>query len=263
MIGEHTKPSLHVTEPPAQSSRKLSGQIVPRAALQCAVREEMFELFDTYYSNASVERFFADLDAKAQVMLLRSPTGALVGFSTLDEQITECCGERVRIFFSGDTIIAPAFWGTPEMPRLWTRYMFFRAAEDPQLRAFWFLISSGYKTYRLLPLFFRSFYPQRLNHAPPLLPELLAELANTRFGAQYLPAEGIVRLSMPTPLRPGVAEVAESRSNNPDIRYFLERNPRHDAGDELACLAELRRDNLTAAGQKMLGLLRRIDGARS
>ncbi len=253
MIEANLMQSQHYVHAPAGPARKLSGKIVPRQILSDTERQELFSLFDSYYLGTSKSQFFADLDTKQQVMQLRSSDGVLVGFSTLDEWITEHRNERIRIFFSGDTIIAPAFWGTPEMPRLWTRYMFTQADDNPGVRAFWFLISSGYKTYRLLPLFFRAFCPKRLNNAPEELPALLSHLAKSKFNEQYVAEQGVVRLRNPTPLRPGVADAPTDRNHNPDIRFFLERNPGHRAGDELACLAELSRDNLTAAGQRMLG----------
>lgn len=251
MSGEATEQFDDAAYPCNQ--RRLSGRILPRPSIGDFVQNEMFLLFERYYLNATPAQFRADLLEKSYVMLLRDIDGMLVGFSTLDEQLTVSGGERIRVFFSGDTIIAPAFWGSSEMPRLWTRFMFRRAAEDPERRSFWFLISSGYKTYRLLPVFFQTFYPQRTGAARSSLSALLNELAHLRFGEQFLAERGVVRLKHPTPLRPGVAEIADSRSKDPDVQFFVERNPLHHTGEELACLAELRLDNLTAAGERMLG----------
>jgi hypothetical protein len=80
----------------------------------------------------------------------------------------------------------------------------------------------------------------------------LDALALARFGAQYDPARGIVRFAAgATPLRPGVADVDAGRLRNPHVRFFLERNPGHDQGDELVCLTRIHPDNFTAAGQRV------------
>ena len=38
----------------------------------------------------------------------------------------------------------------------------------------------------------------------------------------------------------------------PDIKYFVERNPRWESGDELACLVRLTKDNFNRMGHKVI-----------
>jgi hypothetical protein len=45
-------------------------------------------------------------------------------------------------------------------------------------------------------------------------------------------------------LRPGIADAADDP--DPDIRYFLDRNPRHAAGERLPCLCPLNARNAAA-----------------
>jgi hypothetical protein len=125
------------------------------------------------------------------------------------------------------------------------------AAELPQ-PVYWLLISSGYKSYRFLPVFYRQFYPRYECQTPPDLQAIMDELAQKRFGGQYDPLSGLVRFADGgTPLRRGVADVSEERQRNPHIRYFLTRNPGHAQGDELVCLTQISWQNLTPAGQRM------------
>jgi hypothetical protein len=41
------------------------------------------------------------------------------------------------------------------------------------------------------------------------------------------------------------------------VSHFLRCNPGHARGDELACLAEIATDNLTAAGRRILAAIGR------
>ena len=41
--------------------------------------------------------------------------------------------------------------------------------------------------------------------------------------------------------------------NNPHVRFFVEANPGHAGGDELACLVHVDVANLTPAGLRMIG----------
>jgi hypothetical protein len=231
---------------------QLVGETVARVALSPATIDEMVELFDEHYNQVCPERFRRDLAEKDQVVLLRDEvSGVLQGFSTLAVYTSAVQGRKVGVVYSGDTIIRPAFWGTPALPTLWIKRVLALAAELPQ-PVYWLLISSGYKSYRFLPVFYREFYPRYDCPTPPDLQAIMDELAQQRFGAQYDPASGIVRfVEGGTPLRPGVAEVSEERQRNPHIRFFLARNPGHGQGDELVCLTQIAWENLTPAGQRM------------
>ena len=147
------------------------------------------------------------------------------------------------VFFSGDTIVARHRWGTFDLPRMWGRHVFAEADAN----SYWFLISSGWRTYRFLPLFFRDFYPRDTTMKP-----LLDRVASSKFGDAYDPGTGVIRLHTPAPLREGVSD-PEARMHNPHVRFFVEANPGHADGDELACLVRVAVDNLTPAGLRMIG----------
>jgi hypothetical protein len=138
------------------------------------------------------------------------------------------------------------------LPRLWAQHVFGLAASVRHARAYWFLISSGYKTYRFLPVFFREFYPAYDRPTPPPVKRLLDALGQLKFRSDYDPRCGVVRPAHAAALRPGVAEITEQHLLNPHIAFFLAANPGHVRGDELACVAELTPANLTAAGRRML-----------
>ena len=231
---------------------QLVGEAVARATLSPTTAAEMLQLFAEHYELACPESFQRDLAEKDQVVLLRDvESGALQGFSTLATYTTTVLGREVGVVYSGDTIIRPAFWGTPALPSVWIKHVLALAATMPQ-PVYWLLISSGYKSYRFLPVFYREFYPRVDCPTPPELQQVLDVLAAERFGDEYDAAAGLVRFRAGgTPLRPGVADVNAERQHNAHIRYFLARNPGHAQGDELVCLTQLAWENLTAAGRRM------------
>jgi hypothetical protein len=113
------------------------------------------------------------------------------------------------------------------------------------------LLTSGFRTYRFLPVFWREFFPRFDAVTPPLIHELLAHLAEECFGNQFNPGTGIVRFNTPQRLRQDLLGIPEGRESDPHIGFFLSRNPGHGAGDELVCLTELSPQNLTAAGRRI------------
>lgn len=212
--------------------------VVRREELTRRDRDGMFALYTRYFATRERMVFERDLAEKEWVILLRDDDGAIDGFSTLMRMHVD----GATVFFSGDTIVAQHRWGSYDLPRLWARHVF--AAADAN--TYWFLISSGYRTYRYLPLFFREFYPQNGAMKP-----LLDRVATMKFGESYDANTGVIRLATPAPLREGISD-PKLRMSNPHVRFFVTANPRHAEGDELACLVRIDRGNLTTAGARML-----------
>lgn len=227
--------SLHDLAP----STSARSSVVRRAELTRRERDAMFALYTTYFATSDRVTFERDLAEKEWVILLCDDDGHVDGFSTLMRMRVGAA----TIFFSGDTIVARHRWNSFDLPRLWAQHVF--AAADAN--TYWFLISSGYRTYRYLPLFFREFYPRERAMKP-----LLDTIAAMKFGEAYDPRTGVVRLATPAPLREGISD-PELRMNNPHVRFFVEANPGHADGDELACLVRVEVANLTPAGLRMVG----------
>jgi hypothetical protein len=53
-------------------------------------------------------------------------------------------------------------------------------------------------------------------------------------------------------VRAGIADVTGRQLADPDVAFFLEANPGHAMGDELACLAEISERNLTPAALRAM-----------
>jgi hypothetical protein len=237
--------------------RNLVGSTIPRANLTPAERDRMYALLSTYFTGTSRSRFESDLAEKEAVILLRDGnTEEIQGFSTFMRLAISVDDRDVVAFFSGDTIVAAEYWGESLLSRVWSQTVFAEAdlirAHSPSTQVYWFLICSGYKTFRFLPVFFREFYPNPEGRTPDDVQRVLDALGNVKFGNRYDSAAGVVRLEQATPLRPGIADVTEYRLCDPLVAFFVERNSGYAQGDELACLTEISRSNLTRAGKRMV-----------
>jgi hypothetical protein len=78
-------------------------------------------------------------------------------------------------------------------------------------------------------------------------------LAREKYGEAYQEDEGVVRFAEPQRLREGLDDVPAGRLADPQIAFFLDRNPGWKEGDELVCLTEIAEENLTRAGRRMWG----------
>jgi hypothetical protein len=224
---------------------------VPRADLTPDERAEMLTLMQSHFEGVQEDVFHQDLDEKDWVLRIVRD-GSLVGFSTLQSYPSSTGGRTVNVIYSGDTVMSPEAWGSPVLSRGWIALVRAIQRTEVQRPWYWLLLSSGFRTYRFLPVFWRDFWPRYDAVPDEETRAMMASLARHRFDGCFDERSGVVRFPRPQRLRSHLAGVPVGRDNDPHIRFFLERNPGHGAGDELVCLTALSDANLTAAGLRMV-----------
>ncbi|HEX8362634.1 MAG TPA: hypothetical protein VF613_21110 [Longimicrobium sp.] len=239
---------------------RLVASTVRASELDAATRDAAFALFDALYEGGDRGRFERDLAEKHRVILLRERgTGVLRGFSTLHLRTLDDLPGRPTVVFSGDTVVDRACWGQKQLQAEWVRVMLRLKLRRPHRPLYWFLISKGYRTYLLLANAFPRAVPRHDRADLPRLREALDRVAAERFGDEYDPATS--RIVYRTPherVRDGVAPIDDALLRNRHVSYFVERNPGHARGEELACLAEVRLgDLLRVVGRVMWARRRR------
>ena len=160
-------------------------------------------------------------------------------------------GRNTWLVYSGDTTVDSSTWNDPTLAySLMGAFRFFQRHYGCDV-LYWFLIVSGYRTYRVLPVFSEMFYPRFDRPTPGNVQALIDAMADERFNGQYDPASGIVRLAAPSILRNGYRGIPENRLSDPNIAFFAERNPGHPDGDALVCICELSDKTFTKLGKRM------------
>jgi hypothetical protein len=244
---------IEAPRPPQRGARPtLAARLVHESLLADREREGMFKLLSRHFYGVEPKVFARDLQDKNWVILLEDEAGILRGFSTFLIYGARPCGRAITVVYSGDTIVEPAAWGTSALPRAWFRAIYDLRRDYPGDEIYWLLLTSGYRTYRFLPLLCRIFYPRFDAPTPATTQQMLDALSAERFGTRYDKSAGIVRFSKPQVLRDDLVGVPEGRCDDPHVRFFLSRNPRHAEGDELVSLASLNEEHLTLAGKRML-----------
>jgi hypothetical protein len=213
----------------------------------------MFALLDRYYMHASRKRFESDLEEKEWVLLGNEPdSGRISGFTTLMRLHATVDGTPVRAFFSGDTVTEATYWARNDTARavaLLLQHML-EIAQDVECRWYWFVISSTYRSYRLLPMIFRESYPSPGCDMPSQVTRALEALTARKFGGGYDPESSVIRFPHATVFRSG-SDVGPSGGADPWEEFFHRANPGCRDGDRLASLAVLSTDNLTPLGCRL------------
>jgi hypothetical protein len=222
------------------------GPIISRTIAVCQIdeslRREMYQLFEQYYSNTDFSRFSRDLFEKDHVFIFRErATGDLIGFSTIWRRCMSVAGRQASMIYSGDTVIRKDYWGRKFLQRRFFWYIVSSKFSAPWRPLYWMLISKGFKTYLMMRRNFPVSYPNYLGAAPAELSAVMNEFYAAKFGADYNHESGnIVFQQCLGAVRDEMAAPKARHLADPDVQYFLEKNPSYQDGVELACMAEIR-----------------------
>ena len=230
---------------------KLKGDIIDVTDLTAEQKDRIFQLMSVYYSGVNAETFSRDLLEKQWILILSDSSGKIQGFTTLMIISHMVSKVELRCVFSGDTIIDDRFRGELELMKVWLKFVInYDESHDGGL--FWFLISKGYRTYKLLPLFFREFYPRFDQVMPPDIKIVMDKFSLDKFPNEYDCQSGIITPDNGDYLRTGKDDISEHHLKDPHVKFFAETNPFFWKGNELVCLARLSRDNLNKFGRRLI-----------
>jgi hypothetical protein len=216
--------------------------------------KQMYSMMDKYYNNMRWSNFIKDLMEKDYIITITDEQGDVKGFTTQKILSQDVNNIKVYGLFSGDTI--------SEIDN--TRYncslelfkhgfnFAIKLSEDFKDKLFyWFLISKGFRTYRLLQ-YFKEFYP-RYDQITPEFEQKIIDTFGCNYSDKYNLKTGIIQFDgLKDNLKHGVYCIGERQMKNPHIKYFLNKNPDWSKGNELVCLAKLSNENITKAGQRIL-----------
>lgn len=240
-------------ESPRRGGQALVCTVTPVSALTAAERARLYELMACHFDHVDPAQFFADLDEKPSVLLIRAPaTGTICGFSTITLLEIAHGTERVAAVFAGDTVIEPEYWGHPSWVYAWARHGFALAQEATADKVYLLLLTSTHRTYRFMPGFFREYYPQPQVVVSADVQARLNALARIKFPDEYDAARGVVVLKHQTPVRGDRQSPNTAPGTDAYDRFFVAQNPGYANGDFLCCLAEFTWENLTPLGRRVV-----------
>ncbi|MEO1621839.1 MAG: hypothetical protein AAFU53_12515 [Cyanobacteria bacterium J06632_3] len=157
-------------------------ELVKTTALTDATRAEMFTLLNSHFDGATPGVFDTDLSLKNWVLLLRDVNAELKGFSTMQMYDVMFEGELLTVVYSGDTIMDPTAWSSSALSQAWVSAVNQLKTQYKGSKLYWLLISSGFRTYRFLPTFWKTFYPRHNQATPPKLKRMMQFLSRRQFG---------------------------------------------------------------------------------
>ncbi|MBT3294109.1 MAG: hypothetical protein HN919_19450 [Verrucomicrobia bacterium] len=216
-------------------------------------RVAMYAVFARYYENLDRARFDQDLDTKDWVIQLRDNDGSIVGFSTVEQYRHDGAAGAAVILYSGDTIVDRAHRKCGDLAGAFGHLLLRAVAESGDLPVYWLLTSKGVRTYRFLPVFFKTFFPRHDQDPPVAFKRLLDEVATRKFGRNYSPATQVIhQCGQRDWLCAEEHDPLLLKRSDAHIRFFLQQNPGYIKGDELACMAQMSEENLNTRALRVI-----------
>lgn len=231
---------------------KLYGEVIKTNNLEKHEIDEMFKLMEEFYDNMLYSNFIKDLQNKDYCILLRNDNKSIKGFSTQKIMKIPFSDSVINGVFSGDTIIHKDYWGNFELHRLFADF-FFKYGEKYE-DFYWFLISKGYKTYKMIPTFFKEAYPNYKEETPKEIKEIINAFGNFAYPNEFDKEDGVIKYKdIKDKLKEGVADIDEKKIRDKHISYFVKINPGYINGNDLVCITKLKRDNLKGTAKRLFG----------
>lgn len=212
-------------------------------------KDEMYALLSGHFLGTTREEFEHDLSEKECVMLLaRKVGGEIVGFSTITHFDVVMDEQTVSVVFSGDTVVLEQYRSNIRSVAEIARYFQSIRGRYPDREIYYVLSSKGWRTYRVLPCFFKEFYPNHETATPPWVKQVLDAFCNMKFPEYYDPARGLLTSTSDRQrIRPEKDDSVLPDRTDPHVKFFADKNPGFLDGDELVCIASIAVSNLTSS----------------
>lgn len=210
----------------------------------------MLGLLSLEFLGVDRAQFLKDLEEKESVMLLRADDhkGDIVGFSTIMTLDLPVKNRKVKAIFSGDTTVLPHYRRSIGIGVEAVGYFLEAMERFPGHEIFYVLISKGWRTYKILPFFFKKFAP-RFDEPTSLEDKAIIDA----FGAKKYPRyydvrTGLIMFPSETQrLIPGSIDALPPSHADEHIEFFMRKNPTYLSGTELVCTARVAFRNFTEA----------------
>ncbi|PKM96483.1 MAG: hypothetical protein CVU84_01875 [Firmicutes bacterium HGW-Firmicutes-1] len=226
------------------------GEMIEIEKLTETCIKTMFTLMNTFYDHMLYDNFTRDLSEKDYCILLKDEAGKIQGFSTQKLISFSLKGKEIHGVFSGDTIIHKDYWGSMALYRTFAQSFIEYGKQFSEF--YWFLISKGYKTYKMLPLFYKTFYPNYQDQTPDYEKQIIDAFGQLKYPGEYNEKTGVIEYrGEKDKLKEGVADITPKQLKDKNIQFFINANPNYIHGQDLVCLARLELDNLHNTTRRM------------
>lgn len=235
-----------------RTRRLVLGDLDPAARRElCARAYALYASYKTGVDPATFEQaFFAD-DA-ARVATFHGDDGAFAGFAAASIHRVDHEGKEHAVY-SALLFIDARYKGTREASLFALGEALRFKLREPLTPLAYMGVTTSPASYRMFSVTMPTFYPTRRAPVPPQI-EALARTAARARGLSFVDDDGWLVRGLGAPRHPERLRKAKTLQDNPDVRFYLDKNPTFDDGTALLLWVPLTVGNVCGA------LVRRLFG---
>ncbi len=237
---------------------KITTQIRPISECSLKEQKECYHLLLAEFAGIRWDEFIRDFNEKEHVILLIGPEEKIVGFSTImiiDLQVEE---KIVKAIFSGDTTVHRAHRDSVGFAVEFAKFFVKTIEMFPAQEIYYVLISKGWRTYRILPFYFKHFVPHHGTSITSYEQSVMDAFGYKKYPHNYNASTGLLMFDGDVQrLKPESIDALPMSRNDFHGQFFISKNPEYLRGNELVCIAQVAYDNFTNAITRFAGLSNR------
>lgn len=237
----------------------------PTTSLTTQELEELWQLYAPHH-NISRPDFERRLHEQLQTVTLfrdRKDRRLIGATAVRAERFTLSDGTVLNTMYSGMSYIDKSARGLHLLPRTLIYHTMKLRASAPKIPVYLWSDAISYKPYVTTARSTRSFYPSRHEPTPAHVQELINLVGQRFYGEQFDLKTGTVQKAQ-NRLKDHVAPLSERDLEDPDIRFFAQRNPQYMEGHGLLNVIPITMTNiLTSAFNAGLRALRASSSSRA
>lgn len=243
----------------------LTSRLFETKTLTSIQKNRMLELMTDYYGDVNSEQFEQELNEKDSTLLLFDAANQIQGFTTIKFYHLDVLKIPVRLVFSDDSILPGGFRSNLELFRAWIKAVYSQVLDGDEIlnqkkidatnyfKSYWVLLAEEYQIYRLLPVYFKRFYPNFQERTPEFEQTVINHFCDYKYPERYNPATGVVKMKGMRDFQREVTVITQKYLNNLHFNFFLTQNPGSLQGDKLVCITELSLNNMKPKLWRYLG----------
>jgi hypothetical protein len=237
---------------------KITSQTKAITACSLGEMKECYSLLERDFDGVTWKEFLRDFCEKDHVMVLLSDSGAIVGFSTLMTIALDIPGRKVWAIFSGDTAVMRECRDSTGFSVELAKYFAETAEKYPNDETYYVLISKGWRTYRVVPFYFKEFAPSYRSPTDMAHREVIDAFGRKKYPKNYDSNSGLLIFDGTTQrLKAESTDAIAPTKPNKDADFFFKKNPDFLLGNEIVCAARVTPENFTEATKRLLTLGRK------
>lgn len=190
------------------------------------------------------------IEERERVAIYWDASDDLVALVTLDMRHETFRGHQVVSIYTGNTWIHPKWRGKNIVQRLAFRSYAETMIRWPRARKFWFFGSNSYKSYLVMARNLREFWPTHRRSTPSWETDYIRHLAQQIYHTDVEPGRLVYDPDAARSFSEDETTVPPKLADDPDVLFFVDRNPKFARGAKLMCLAPLTMSNWASVARR-------------